>query len=149
MDEINNYSTVGIESPDQNDGIQYVYNRNYAPGAALLAPGLAIRFTTDPPENYHAGLAEDPQLAADWQLGDVYPNPFNAAATVILQLRSMEHFQMRVFDLRGGLVETRDLDLAAGRHQLSLDAGNWSSGLYLVELASGGQRQIRKLTLLK
>ncbi|MCX6639141.1 MAG: C25 family cysteine peptidase [bacterium] len=43
----NPYSTVGIESPDQHDGIQVVYwNTYYDPAAAHLQAGRAYKFTT-------------------------------------------------------------------------------------------------------
>jgi hypothetical protein len=45
----NMYSTVGIEDQTEEIGLQYSYSNLYAPGAAPLAPGLAIRLTTDPP----------------------------------------------------------------------------------------------------
>jgi len=42
--------TVGIESPDQRDGLQYVHNGEYDPRAAPLRDNLAVLFTTVPPE---------------------------------------------------------------------------------------------------
>jgi hypothetical protein len=41
------YSTVGIESNDQLDGIEYTYWNAYPPSAAGLSNGRAILFTTD------------------------------------------------------------------------------------------------------
>ena len=49
LDEDGNFSTIGIESPDQEDGIQYLFNERLSPGASALADGLAIKFTTDGP----------------------------------------------------------------------------------------------------
>ncbi len=43
------YSTVGIEDHTEEVGITYTYSNLYAPGAAPLSPGLAIRFTTEEP----------------------------------------------------------------------------------------------------
>lgn len=43
----NDYATVGIESPDQTDGIEYSYWNGYSQGAATLASGRAILFTDD------------------------------------------------------------------------------------------------------
>ena len=36
-------STVGIESPDKDQGVEYLFNYSYHPGASILAEGLAIR----------------------------------------------------------------------------------------------------------
>lgn len=41
------YSSVGFESWDEQDGIQYTYDNTYAPGAATLANNRAIKITTN------------------------------------------------------------------------------------------------------
>ncbi len=45
-DSGDNYATVGIESPDGFDGLTYTFNNTYSGGAAPLAAGRAIKFTT-------------------------------------------------------------------------------------------------------
>lgn len=41
--------TVGIESPDQTDGVCWLFDNEYGPQAAPVADGEAILFTTIPP----------------------------------------------------------------------------------------------------
>jgi hypothetical protein len=48
-DWIKMYSTVGIEDHSEEDGLVYSYANEYAPGAAPLSPGLAVKFTTEKP----------------------------------------------------------------------------------------------------
>ncbi|MBD3235657.1 MAG: hypothetical protein GF330_03025, partial [Candidatus Eisenbacteria bacterium] len=48
-DWVKMFSTVGIEDPTEEHGIQYCYASQYAPGAAPLSPGLAVKFTTEAP----------------------------------------------------------------------------------------------------
>jgi hypothetical protein len=43
------YSTVGIEDQTEEIGLTYTYGNQYAPGAAPLTSGLAIKFTTAAP----------------------------------------------------------------------------------------------------
>ncbi|MCP4711333.1 MAG: hypothetical protein GY869_22160, partial [Planctomycetes bacterium] len=50
-DYYNNYATVGIESVDQSDGIQYHYADTASPGAMDINQGLAVKFTTSAPIN--------------------------------------------------------------------------------------------------
>ncbi|MCP4713454.1 MAG: hypothetical protein GY869_32900, partial [Planctomycetes bacterium] len=50
-DSGNNYATVGIESVDQTDGIQYHYANIASPGAMNISQGRAIKFTTSAPIN--------------------------------------------------------------------------------------------------
>ncbi|MBN2565693.1 MAG: T9SS type A sorting domain-containing protein, partial [Candidatus Eisenbacteria bacterium] len=47
---VNIYSaTVGIENATQTTGIQYLYDATYAPSAAAITSGQAIKFTTEGP----------------------------------------------------------------------------------------------------
>ena len=41
------YSTVGMQNPDNNIGLEYTFDNIYAPGATTLASGRAIRITTN------------------------------------------------------------------------------------------------------
>jgi len=43
------YATVGIENQAEDTGVLYTYSNVYPAQAAPLSPGLAIRFTTEPP----------------------------------------------------------------------------------------------------
>jgi hypothetical protein len=61
------YSTVGIEDQSETVGIQYSYSNLYPPGAVPLAPGLAIRFTTDAPVYDPIVLR---RFEATWTAGD-------------------------------------------------------------------------------
>lgn len=150
VDQINNYTTVGIESPDQNDGLQYVYNRVYAPGATELGAGLAIRFTTDPPDNYWASISEALPLPQVFKLGMPYPNPFNPEVSIPLEIKGTGHVSVAIYNLRGQLV--REIDtagLAAGTHRLQFNAGDLAAGLYLVRAGRSDEFQVQKITLLK
>jgi len=68
--------SVGICSPDRRDGIQYLYNNNYTPGAATLTQGRAIKFTTG--SLYHPDAINESDLPSKFSLSQNYPNPFNA-----------------------------------------------------------------------
>jgi len=47
VDTLEEYSTVGIESPDHMWGLEYLFSTIYDPGAAPLQDGRSILFTTD------------------------------------------------------------------------------------------------------
>jgi len=49
VDHLRQYATVGIESPDESDGLQLTYANLHETGMAPLAPGLAIKITTERP----------------------------------------------------------------------------------------------------
>lgn len=58
-DTDNNYATVGIESIDQNDGVQYNYANIPSPGAMNITTGRAVRFSTSAPINAVSTIAGD------------------------------------------------------------------------------------------
>ena len=55
IDANGNYSTIGIESPDQNDGLQYLFSQNLGLGSTWIensegvVENIAIKFTTNNP----------------------------------------------------------------------------------------------------
>jgi hypothetical protein len=53
-DNNHNYATVGIQSPDRADGIEYTFANRYPVAAAAVEDGRAIRFTTNPPDSFIA-----------------------------------------------------------------------------------------------
>ncbi len=82
-----------------------------------------------------------------------WPNPFNPATTVGFSLPQTGPVRLTVHDVRGRLVRVlRDETLGAGNHQVrwnGLDGGGRAvaSGLYLVQLQTTSDREVRKMTL--
>jgi len=55
-----------------------------------------------------------------------------------------------VYDMTGRHVATLvDTQMTAGRHQVSFNAMNLSSGVYMYRLQAGGMMLTRQLTLIK
>jgi len=150
VDLINNYSTVGIESPDQNEGLMYVYANNYSPGAANLDAGRIIRFTTNPPEDYIVALDDAPQRPATFEVGAAYPNPFNGVTIIPFTLMEQGSVSLEVYDLLGRKVLSESFpDLSNGLHRYTLNSTGFTSGVYLVRIEVLGEYHIQKVTLLK
>lgn len=84
-----------------------------------------------------------------------YPNPFNPVTRIDYVLARGGQASVRVFDLRGRLVrELVDGFLAAGPGSVVWDGRNRdgqaaASGVYFVQVSSGGQRVDHKMVLLK
>lgn len=151
-----NYATVGIESHDQNDGIQYVFNNTYAPGAAPLTNNRIIRFTTQSPENYVPSLqVEDEVVPTRIQLKAPYPNPFNPRTTLEFELPNPMRVTGKIVDLRGREVSRLFTgNSAAGRHRISWNGTGKSgktvsSGIYFFVLETSSGIHTQKLILLK
>ena len=150
VDQTNNFSTVGIESPDQNDGLMYVYARNYAPGASVLEAGRIIRFTTNPPDLYWVSVESESQKPTRFEVGPAFPNPFNGSTTIPFTLLQAGEVNLEVYDLLGRKLFSQELSsLNAGSHKYALRTESFSSGVYLVKIESAGAHHIQKVTLLK
>lgn len=79
-----------------------------------------------------------------------YPNPFNPSTNVRFSLPSTSDVQVQVFDLLGRNVATLvNGTLPAGQHEVTFDASDLTSGLYLYTITAGSQRISRTMTLIK
>jgi len=156
IDADKNYATVGIEDHSKNEGIQYVFNNNYIDGAAELANGLAIRFTTEAPENYVAPLgSDDENVPIGFQLFPAFPNPFNPTTTLRFQLPTDMNAKMTVYDILGRKVAVILQDFTnAGTHAVQWSGTNRfgqsvASGTYFIVLEAGNLNQVQKVLLIK
>ncbi len=106
-------------------------------------------------ENASTVASENSTVTAapsDFALLPVYPNPFNAQATVTMTLPQSALVNVSVYDMLGREVVTlaRNATLSAGTHQFALDGTALASGAYFVRLnASGHAPEIQRITLVK
>ncbi len=152
VDQNNNHSTVGIEGPWQNDGVQYVYDQRYAPGAAPLTAGRAIRFTTTPPAGYYSTTRpHPPQVVRSFRLGQPYPNPFNGQLTIPLEIPAGMSYRLFLYDLLGRGLSLQGYQTEARGEKIYLrwNSGELPSGLYFLVLQTPYGKQLKKITLLK
>jgi len=150
-----NFSTVGIENPEQTDGILYSYCNIYPDEAAPLASGRAILFTTDPPDGYPSTDVPDGVGPRRVLLQDARPNPFNPVTTIAFGLPETADATVRIFDVTGRLVRTlHDGVREAGMHRVVWDGTSESgddvaSGVYYCRLEALGESHSTSMVLLK
>ena len=156
VDVTKNYSTVGIESPNKDYGLQYAFNNVYSPGAAMLQDGRAIRFTTQSPDNYVAPLNIDENITIDqFHLGNAYPNPFNPTTNFNLIVEKTGDATINIIDILGRQVATIYQGvLVKGHYNFSWDGKNNSgmtlgSGAYFTVVKMDKKIEIQKLLMLK
>ena len=89
---------------------------------------------------------------SDFMLTKAYPNPFNPTTNLSLVLSEAGYVSVKIYNIVGQQVAV----LADGMyeanvngHQLTWDASNISSGVYIVRAESSGQVSTQKLMLLK
>ncbi len=148
-----NYCTVGIENHSQTVGLAYTHGNVYPPTATPLQAGLAIKFTTMPPDPFVAN--DDPGLAIPFSLEQNYPNPFNPSTTLSFSTATSGPARLAIYNTKGQLIRTLvAADLGSGKHSVPWngldDNGHGvSSGVYLYRLDVKGQSITRRMLLMK
>ncbi|MCB9367209.1 MAG: T9SS type A sorting domain-containing protein [Calditrichaeota bacterium] len=96
--------------------------------------------------------AADPHapIISEFTLEQNFPNPFNPTTTINFTLSRADVTSLKVFDILGRNVADLSFGrMDAGRHTVSFDGSNLSSGVYFYTLASGVENATRKMLLLK
>ncbi len=121
--------------------IDLVYNANGQSGVLNLPSNVASVDELEPPVVF--GLQQN------------YPNPFNPSTRISFSLPAEQPAWLGIYNTRGQLIKTlHDGPASQGTHQLVWDGLDdsgqpVSSGIYLYKLASGTDRQTRRMILLK
>ncbi len=145
IDENGNFSTIGIESPDQNFGSQVVFNDGDSDITPNLNNGYAIKFTAD---NNPLGINEN--VDKEFSILKTYPNPFNPNLNIEYQLDKASNVNISIYDLNGRLVEkVLDVYQTAGNHKLNWRANSLATGVYMVQLDMEGSIYSQRVVLLK
>ncbi|NUO18947.1 T9SS type A sorting domain-containing protein [bacterium] len=78
------------------------------------------------------------------------PNPFNSSTRLRFTLPVTSEIRIAVFDLLGRAVkEVADQRFVAGTHQVTIDASNFSSGIYFARVQSEAFSATTRLVLVK
>jgi Secretion system C-terminal sorting domain len=90
-------------------------------------------------------------VPVEFELAQVYPNPFNPTANVSVVLPSATQLTVGVYNVMGQQVaELTSGQLSAGTHNFVLDGSNLSSGVYFVRaMTSNGDAGMQKVMLMK
>lgn len=96
------------------------------------------------------GLDPAPELATRFELEAPYPNPFNPSTVVRFQLAVDGDATLSIYDILGRKIAVlADGRLSAGSHVRTFEGSGLASGVYLIILDAGGERQVRSVSLLK
>ena len=83
-------------------------------------------------------------------LGDAYPNPFNPSTTFDLQVAVAGHVSLNVYNLKGNIVGSLiNNTVDPGNYNITWDASNLSSGVYLLRAQTANSIATQKVTLVK
>jgi len=103
--------------------------------------------------NQVTGIGEDQGslLTPDtYNLAQNYPNPFNPSTTISWQSPIGSHQTLKIYDVLGNEVATLVNEYReAGRYEVTFDATQLASGIYLYKLQAGSFIETKKMILLK
>jgi len=141
--------TFLITLRDTDTGETYTINGNDSFKVSLESGKKKIFILT-------ATRAKDQPLDSDetqpvpFGIRNVYPNPFNPAATITFGLEHEGNVKVRIYNIAGQLVETIvNTNMDAGIHKVVWNAKGNSSGVYVVLVESDGKQDTRKITFMK
>ena len=85
-----------------------------------------------------------------FQLSQNYPNPFNPSTTISYSLAQAGNVRLAVYNTLGQEITTLVNEFKeSGNYQISFDAANLSSGVYLYKLETPNFVQIKKMVVNK
>ncbi|MBZ0183506.1 MAG: carbohydrate binding domain-containing protein [Melioribacteraceae bacterium] len=89
-------------------------------------------------------------IPSKYELYNNYPNPFNPSTVISFGLPENSLVNIKVYNILGEVVsEIINKELNAGKHQITFDASNLSSGIYLYTIKAGEFVQTKKMILTK
>jgi len=93
---------------------------------------------------------EPTETVKGFALEQNYPNPFNPTTNISFTLPEASNVSLEVYNMQGQRVATiANGAMAAGSHNVSFDATNLSSGIYLYRLTAGAFTATNKMMLVK
>jgi hypothetical protein len=93
---------------------------------------------------------EDVEFALEFGLASAYPNPFNPCLYIQYVLDQDAQTNIGIFDLNGKLIANLENGFKeAGNYELTWQATDVASGLYLLKIIADEKTDLRKVSLLK
>ena len=136
----------GEEDPET--GAEAVGSGDVISGSVRFDPWLSQgTVPTYASDNGEEDLQEQPVA---FELHQNYPNPFNPSTQIHYSLPEQARVRLDVYNVLGERVTTLvDEQQNPGHHEVTFDAGGFSSGVYLYRIQSGTFVESRQMLLIK
>lgn len=89
-------------------------------------------------------------VPAEYSLNQNYPNPFNAETTISFAVPASENVYLALYDINGRMVsELFSGSLNPGIYDVTVDMGNFASGIYLYSIKTENYSSAKRMLLIK
>ena len=89
-------------------------------------------------------------MPVSFSLSEAYPNPFNPSTSLDLTLYSDSDVSIMVYNVMGQMVNVlHDGNMSAGTHQITWNASDLASGMYIIKANVAGDVLSNKVMLVK
>lgn len=95
-------------------------------------------------------IEEITEVPDEFSLDQNHPNPFNPSTQISYSIPEHSHVRLEVYDSIGQHVTTLvDDEQSPGRYEVTFDAGDLSSGMYLYRLETGSFTETKQMMFIK
>jgi hypothetical protein len=141
--------------PDYIDSVHIIYIEDRDAGGIPQGEGVE----TENPVMYmsypvscppQSGVEDGSTIPAVFELSQNYPNPFNASTNIEFELKENARIRLEVFNLLGEKIAAlADGIYSAGKHTVTWNASDFTSGVYFCELTANGRAETRRMVVIK
>jgi len=116
-------------------------------GSAVGSEGTILRTTNGGVTFVEEEIDEIP---TEFLLSQNWPNPFNSTSVIRYSVPQSSQVQIKVFDILGNEIETLvNEEKQIGTYEITWNAENLTSGIYLYQLRAGSYLHTKKMVLMK
>ena len=146
------YSPVAKVYTTANIGVNYltITVKDWSNNAATCVSEVTVLPYTSPGPSGQStgGQADELSGIADASLAlSIYPNPADQTLMLAFLLPQDQQLRIRLLDTTGKLVLNDQLDGLEGENTLPIDLYDLPSGLYILDIQSGTQREQKRLVV--
>lgn len=101
--------------------------------------------------DFTTGVNENSDIPVEYELAQNYPNPFNPSTVIEFSLKNDSQVKLSIYNLLGEKVATLANNelMKKGRHKISWNAGNLSSGVYFYRIETDKFTDTKKMLLIR
>ncbi len=146
---------VMSEGEGTTNTLHFVYMVDAIPGTSLFADNNEASdesawYYDEMEVDIVVGVEDEATVVNSFELEQNYPNPFNPSTTIKYNLPEAGMVTLKVYDVLGKEVATIVNQVQnQGSHEVSFNASNLASGLYIYKISAGNFVSSKKMMLMK